>query len=169
MTGCCCARSRRLGKQTNQKNMERRSKDVETPLWKICKLENDFVQGQTFPHKKCWLKCLLMRWLFWPCRSFLSRFCNDLRSASFVCVFLATATCFIVKFDSQQLAIILSLIVSNWHLQLQGHDHDLSPAQLSYTPRMWGHGKVIPRCQIQSHTSTLPLPLYQLQLQLERE
>ena len=35
--------------------------------------------------------------------------------------------------------------------------------------RMWGHGKVIPRCQIQSHTSTLPLPLYQLQLQLERE
>ena len=51
----------------------------------------------------------------------------------------------------------MSLIVSNWHLQLQGHDHDLSPAQLSYAPRMWGHGKVIPRCQIQSHTSTLPL------------
>ena len=23
--------------------------------------------------------------------------------------------------------------------------------------RRWGHGKVIPRCQIQSHTSTLPL------------
>ena len=68
-------------------------------------------------------------------------------------------------FDSQQLPIILSLIVSNWHLQLQGHDHDLSPAQLSYAPRMWGHGKVIPRCQIQSHTSTLPL--YQLKLQLE--
>ena len=33
--------------------------------------------------------------------------------------------------------------------------------------RRWGHGKVIPRCQIQSHTSTLPLPLYQLKLQLE--
>ena len=95
-TGCCCARSRRHGKQTNQKNMERRSKDVETPLWKICKLENEFVQGHTFPHKKCWLKCHLVRWLFWPCRSFLSRFCNDLRSASFVCVFLATATYFIV-------------------------------------------------------------------------
>ena len=70
-------------------------------------------------------------------------------------------------FDSQQLPIILSLIVSNWHLQLQGHDHDLSPAQLSYAPRMWGHGKVIPRCQIQSHTSTSTLPLYQLKLQLE--
>ena len=24
--------------------MERRSKDVETPLWKICKLENEFVR-----------------------------------------------------------------------------------------------------------------------------
>ena len=69
------------------------------------------------------------------------------------------------KSDSQQLTINLSLIVSNWHLQLQGHDHDLSGAQLSYAPRMWGHGKVIPRCQIQSHTSTLPL--YQLKLQLE--
>ena len=52
--------------------------------------------AHSFPHKKCWLKCLLVRWLFWPCRSFLSRFCNDLRSASFVCVFLATATYFIV-------------------------------------------------------------------------
>ena len=69
---------------------------------------------------------------------------------------LSTST-FELEFDSQQLTIILSLIVSNWHLQLQGHDHDLSPAQLSYAPRMWGHGKVIPRCQIQSHTSTLPL------------